>query len=90
MYLSASLVLSSLLLGGVEAVAIDSCRAYPGTSAWPSTAQWAALNTAVSGKLDAVVPPGAICYNSFNGVATLNAAECTQLIADYAVNQGIL
>lgn len=90
MYFPTSLILSSLLLGGVEAAAIDSCKAYPGTSAWPSTAQWAALNTTISGKLDAVVPPGAICHNSFNGVATLDAAECTQLIADYPVNQGIL
>lgn len=90
MYLPTSLILSSLLLGGVQAAAIDSCRAYPGTSAWPSTTQWTALNTTVSGKLDAVVPPGAICHNSFNGVATLSAAECTKFIVDYPVNQSIL
>lgn len=91
MLIQTSIILGSLILGGVEAAAIEtSCRAYPGTSTWPSTSQWAALDTAVSGRLDAVVPPGAVCHNSFNGVSTFNQAKCTQLLADYKVNQGIL
>lgn len=106
MLIQSSIILGSLMLGGVEAAAISpsvftnvlgaraatdaSCRAYPGTSTWPTTAQWAALDTAVSGKLDAVVPPGAVCHTSFNGVSTFDQAKCTQLIIDYPVNQKIL
>lgn len=98
MYFPTSLVLSSLLLSSVDAAAIlgnllavdSSCRAYPGSSTWPSVAQWAALNVAVLGKLDAVVPPGAICHNSFNGLVTLNTAKCTQFRADFNANQQIL
>lgn len=103
MYFPTSLVLSSLLLSGVDAAAIlgslgslgslavdSSCRAYPGSSTWPSVVQWAALNTAVSGKLDAVVPPGAICHSLFNGLVTLNTAKCVQFTADFKVNQQML
>lgn len=107
MLIQSSIILGSLILGGVEAAAINpsaltsilgastavtdaSCRAYPGTSTWPTTAQWAALDTAVSGKLDAVVPPGAVCHTSFNGVSTFDQAKCAQLLIDYPVDQKIL
>ncbi|KAL5319321.1 hypothetical protein ACEPPN_012372 [Leptodophora sp. 'Broadleaf-Isolate-01'] len=38
------------------------CKAIPGTSSWPSDAQWAHLNTSLSGQLLRPSPPGAVCH----------------------------
>lgn len=91
MLFQTSVLLGIFILNGAKAAAIEpSCKAYPGTATWPHNSLWAALNTTVHGRLDAVVPPGAICHNSFNGVSTLNTATCDKLEADFAVNQSIL
>ena len=50
------------------------CRCYPGESCWPSTAQWAALNSSVGGRLVATVPLGSPCHDP-----TYNAAVCKNL-----------
>jgi hypothetical protein len=63
------------------------CKAYPDTPSWPSSQQWSALNTTINGRLDAVIPPGAICHNTFNGIPTYNAAACVTYQANVAIQQ---
>jgi len=52
------------------------CKAFPNTYSWPSASKWSELNSAVHGRLEAVVPPAAVCYETFNGVNTSDAAKC--------------
>ncbi|KAF8882095.1 hypothetical protein BD779DRAFT_1444980 [Infundibulicybe gibba] len=61
------LVLSSF--GLVGAHNSSGCRNVPGSMGFPSTAEWAALNTSVSGRLVAVVPTVKFC-NSLPGGCT--------------------
>jgi hypothetical protein len=53
------------------------CKCYKTDSCWPATTAWAGLNTTVGGTLFKVVPPGAACYNSFDGANTYNQAQCS-------------
>jgi hypothetical protein len=55
--------LTSLLLCLNEAQAL-SCKALPGTSSWPSDAEWKALNKSLSGNLLKPSPPAAVCHPS--------------------------
>lgn len=63
------------------------CKCYPGDDCWPSAAQWQALNTTVDGNLHVNIPPGAPCYNTFQGplgdVQTYDAAECMRVFANW-------
>lgn len=45
-------------------VAEYDCKCSPEHGCWPSTAEWAALNTSVAGNLVADTPPGTVCYNT--------------------------
>jgi hypothetical protein len=38
------------------------CKAFPGTSSWPSSATWDQLNSTVSGRLIRPLPPGGVCH----------------------------
>lgn len=40
----------------------STCRYLPGDNAWPSTAQWNALNRTIGGKLIRGVPLGQPCF----------------------------
>ncbi|KAF2747898.1 FAD binding domain-containing protein [Sporormia fimetaria CBS 119925] len=53
------------------------CKCYKGDSCWPSAASWAALNSTVGGNLFKVVPPGASCYNTFDGQNTYSQQQCS-------------
>lgn len=63
------------------------CKCYPGDACWPDDAKWRKLNTTVGGNLRVNIPPGAPCYNSFQGplgtVNTYNAAECEKVTANW-------
>ncbi|KAI0403288.1 FAD binding domain-containing protein [Xylaria palmicola] len=39
------------------------CKAYPGSAAWPLEAEWAQLNSTLSGALLKPVPVAAVCYD---------------------------
>ncbi|KAH7128517.1 FAD binding domain-containing protein [Dendryphion nanum] len=52
------------------------CKCYKTDSCWPAAASWTALNTTVGGNLFKVVPPGATCYNSFDGKNLYNQQQC--------------
>ena len=54
------------------------CKAVPGTTSWPSTSAWDALNTTLSGNLIAPTPPGASCHPD---QPSYNNATCT-IVAD--------
>lgn len=58
------------------------CKCYPGDRCWPSAAKWRALNATVGGRLHVHIPPGAPCYNTFDGplgtVNTYDAAACAE------------
>ncbi|KAM0290507.1 hypothetical protein ACHAO9_004864 [Fusarium lateritium] len=43
-----------------------SCKAYPGTSDWPSHGTWSRLNAALGGRLLAPTPPGAVCHKDWS------------------------
>ncbi|KAF8254011.1 FAD/FMN-containing isoamyl alcohol oxidase-like protein MreA [Wilcoxina mikolae CBS 423.85] len=88
-FLSVSLIVgaASALPQQFSSFSSSSCKAYPDTPSWPSSQQWLALNNTVNGRLDAVIPPGAICHNSFNGISTYNAAACSAYQANIALQQ---
>ena len=52
------------------------CKAAPGTSAWPTPETWAELNKTTDGRLLMPAPPGAVC---FQNQPTYNAAKCLQV-----------
>lgn len=41
-----------------------SCKAFPGTSDWPSPETWATLNATTEGRLLQPLPPGAVCHST--------------------------
>jgi hypothetical protein len=59
------------------------CKCYPGDSCWPTDAQWSALNQTVGGRLVKAIPPGAVCYESFQGTPTEDAAKCAAVAAQW-------
>ncbi|KAH7329662.1 hypothetical protein B0I35DRAFT_487662 [Stachybotrys elegans] len=38
------------------------CKAYPGTTSWPTVETWGQLNDTVAGRLMRPVPPGSVCH----------------------------
>jgi hypothetical protein len=80
--------LQPLSLGGGAQYA---CKCYHGESCWPSQHEWNVLNNTVNGKLRVHIPPGASCYNTFNGplgtVNTYNAAKCAEATQNWANEQ---
>lgn len=56
--------------------AVDStrCRCFPGDACWPSSDDWARLNSSVNGGLVATVPIGNPCHDP-----AFDAAQCKAL-----------
>ncbi|KAI5858767.1 FAD binding domain-containing protein [Tricharina praecox] len=75
------LVLS--LLPAASAASAARCKAFPNTSSWPAASRWSALNSAVSGRLETVRPPAAVCYETFDGVPSYDAAKCQAYTAGF-------
>ena len=71
--LGLSLVAAICFVRTAASAAINStqCRCFPGDPCWPSRADWAGLNSSVSGRLVATIPLGSPCHDP-----TYNAAEC--------------
>ncbi|KAH8895378.1 FAD-binding domain-containing protein [Thozetella sp. PMI_491] len=67
------------------------CKCYYGDACWPSPNQWRALNTTVGGNLVIDIPPGAPCYQVFQGplgnVSTYDAAKCADLTTKFVDEQ---
>ncbi|KAI1400902.1 FAD-binding domain-containing protein [Hypoxylon fuscum] len=64
------------------------CKCYLGDECWPSIDSWAELNSTVGGNLVVDVPPGASCYNTFEGplgtISTYDAAACADVTAMFS------
>lgn len=67
------------------------CKCYPGDDCWPDEGQWKTLNSTVDGNLQVNIPPGAPCYNTFQGplgdVETYNEAECEKVTSNWPNEQ---
>jgi len=59
---------------------IRQCKAFPGTSSWPTVAQWNELNATLNGNLLHALPPGAVCDSD---LPKYNNATCTQVRQAY-------
>jgi len=64
--------------------ALARCKCYPGEACWPSTADWGNLNRTVGGRLVKAAPPGAVCYDSFEGVPTRDPAKCAEVASQWS------
>ncbi|KAH8654466.1 hypothetical protein BGZ60DRAFT_532835 [Tricladium varicosporioides] len=64
------------VLGLTNVISGHNCKAVPGSSDWPSTSKWAALNHTLGGKLLQPAPLGAVCHPD---QATYNNATCPGL-----------
>ncbi|GAB1319633.1 hypothetical protein MFIFM68171_09843 [Madurella fahalii] len=60
------------------------CKCYPGDSCWPTGGEWAALNRTVGGRLVRAIPPGAACYDSFEGIPTRDPAKCAEVASQWS------
>lgn len=60
------------------------CKCYPGDKCWPSTSDWNKLNTTVGGRLVRAIPPGAACYDSFEGIPTRDPAKCAEVAQQWS------
>lgn len=72
-------LVSLLYLFSSQAFAVPSvfqCKSLPGDPHWPSSTEWQALNSSVSGRLIESVPRGAVCHPSW---PQFNNATCQQL-----------
>jgi hypothetical protein len=54
----------------------DECRAYPGTSPWPSTSTWDQLNSTIAGRLIRPAPPGGVCHA---GQPNFDESQCASV-----------
>lgn len=67
------------------------CKCYPGDDCWPGEDQWQKLNDTVDGNLLVNIPPGAPCYNTFEGllgdVQTYDEAECQKVTQNWGDEQ---
>jgi hypothetical protein len=61
-----------------DAIPAKSCKAYPGTSDWPSGNTWLRFNDTLGGKLLAPTPPGAVCHEDWS---TYNKDTCSNVAA---------
>lgn len=52
------------------------CKCLPGDLCWPGSIRWGLLNATVGGNLREVIPDAAVCYNTFEGNPSYNAAAC--------------
>ena len=70
-----------LFVGIIHAAPQQYCKPIPGSTDWPSPSDWQALNTSISGRLIAPVPPGQVCQTNSSVHST---AACTQLLAQWS------
>jgi len=57
------------------------CKAVPGAPGWPSSQDWAHLNSSLDGRLLQPVPPGAVCHP---GQPSYDPTECAAVNASWS------
>ncbi|KAH8806136.1 hypothetical protein F5884DRAFT_801793 [Xylogone sp. PMI_703] len=73
---STSFFLGLLSLQNVCSGQAVSCKCNPHNACWPSSDEWATLNSSVHGRLLAPVPPSSVCYAG----PTFDAQACNRAI----------
>ena len=63
-------------------LATGECKTFPGDDAWPSGAQWDALNGLLGGSLIPTVPIAASCYHSWGVYDQARCAAVTENFTD--------
>lgn len=76
----ATFCLVLLIAAIIRAAPQQYCKPLPGSANWPSHSDWHALNTSVSGRLIAPVPPGLVCQTNSTIHST---AACSELLAQW-------
>jgi hypothetical protein len=61
-----------------SAVHASSCKTYPGDAAWPSSVQWASLNSTINGRLISTIPIASVCHNGPLGSYDADACATVQ------------
>lgn len=56
----------------------STCRCYPGDACWPMTAEWAAFNATIGGRLVATVPIASVCH--YDNFTAYDEAACAALL----------
>ncbi|KAK1985702.1 FAD binding domain-containing protein [Colletotrichum cereale] len=59
------------------------CKCFPADGCWPKDQAWDELNNTVGGNLIKHIPPAAVCYNQYRGIATFDAAKCAEATAKW-------
>lgn len=71
--------------------ALYDCKCYYGDSCWPTPEQWSSLNGSVGGNLLIGTPPGAACYNTFQGplgdVQAYDSEKCAHITTSFTDEQ---
>lgn len=77
-WLTPALLVLSCLPSLALTACTSSCKAFPGTDAWPSPQAWNQLNETIQGRLIRPTPPGAVCHSdqpSYNEEQCPNVAQ---------------
>ena len=76
-----SICFLSFLPASIQAASQQYCKPIPGSADWPSDVDWQSLNTSISGRLIAPVPPGIVCQTNSS---VHDTAACTQLYTKWS------
>jgi hypothetical protein len=80
---SASIAFAGVLPRYAPPTPGQDCKCYEGDECFPDQAKWDALNDAVGGRLEKVIPPAAPCYEEFEGIPTFDEAKCAEVTAGW-------
>ncbi|KAM6514032.1 hypothetical protein FALCPG4_015212 [Fusarium falciforme] len=58
------------------------CKAFPGTSDWPSKSQWNHLNETLGGRLLQPTPPAAVCHTDW---PNYDSQACSQVKSNWSI-----
>ena len=63
------------------------CKCSYGMSCWPADVAWDLLNLTLSGRLIKYIPAAAPCHNTFNGLNTYNADQCSVVTTGWTTEE---
>ncbi|CAD6456915.1 3e953730-ef10-4872-95e2-e05e853e76e3 [Sclerotinia trifoliorum] len=66
----------------------QTCKITPADASWPSSADWTALNTSISGALIKTLPAASSCYtgNPFNSTENCSSVQTNWVLASWQAN----
>ncbi|KAF7910257.1 hypothetical protein EAE99_011304 [Botrytis elliptica] len=83
-----TLSLLPTLILATSSSSTQTCKITPADASWPSSADWAALNTSISGTLIKTLPPASSCYtgNPFNSTQNCSSVKTNWALASWQAN----